>query len=608
MILQALHSLAHRDNLMDDPDFESKPVSWLIRIGENGDFLGITSTHAIPENTTRPVPKSFLIPRQAGRSGIKAPPHFFVDNAFYVFGKGTIDKPVDKKKATEKSGWFRETVEACAKETEDEGAIAVCAFLENLATGKEEVLLPEEAVSNDQFAFIFAPDRDRLVTDREHVRNYWKRLRKASAIKPHTTYRCLVSGVSFQEKVGNFPLLQRVPGGTPSGAALVSFNKRTFESYGWKNNENAPISQIAAETCARALSRLLHPAYSDPNQPGQTLPKRNIKISADTVVCYWSEETQTDGFTSVFAALLEANPEEVGELYRSVWRGQTSEIENSSPFYALTLSGAQGRVIVRDWFESTIKNVEHNLSAYFSDLDIVRNTPKPRDGNLPPHMPLNALLESLAPLGKQAEIPAHLASQFIRTALSGTPFPFAALLRAIGRIRAEIGKEQDQKLGWKVKQWNDARASIIKAVLNRRRKFAQTSTSYQEIKRDMDPNNTAPGYLLGRLMAVIERMQQLALHDLNASVVDRYFSGASASPAAVFPRLLKNLRHHARKAKDEPQTGGTTRWLENQVDEITVHLSSFPSHLNLEQQGLFVLGYHHQRNWLWTKKEDREAV
>ncbi len=124
----------------------------------------------------------------------------------------------------------------------------------------------------------------------------------------------------------------------------------------------------------------------------------------------------------------------------------------------------------------------------------------------------------------------------------------------------------------------------------------------------MDPNNTAPGYLLGRLMAVIERMQQLALHDLNASVVDRYFSGASASPAAVFPRLLKNLRHHARKAKDEPQTGGTTRWLENQVDEITVHLSSFPSHLNLEQQGLFVLGYHHQRNWLWTKKEDRAAV
>ena len=123
----------------------------------------------------------------------------------------------------------------------------------------------------------------------------------------------------------------------------------------------------------------------------------------------------------------------------------------------------------------------------------------------------------------------------------------------------------------------------------------------------MDPTNDNPGYLLGRLMAVIERMQQVALGDVNASVVDRFFSGASATPQAVFPRLLKNLRHHARKAKDEPKNTRTAGWLEGQVDEIVARLRLFPPHLDLEQQGLFVIGYHHQRNWLWTKKADRET-
>jgi len=153
----------------------------------------------------------------------------------------------------------------------------------------------------------------------------------------------------------------------------------------------------------------------------------------------------------------------------------------------------------------------------------------------------------------------------------------------------------------------DARAALIKAVLNRRKRYSNTYSDYREVQRDMDPNNTSPGYLLGRLMAVMERMQQAALGDINSSLVDRFFSGASATPGAVFPRLLKNLRHHARKAKDEPKSRGTARWLEAQLDEILAPLAGFPTYLDLEQQGLFVLGYHHQRKVLWTKREDRDS-
>jgi CRISPR-associated protein Csd1 len=127
----------------------------------------------------------------------------------------------------------------------------------------------------------------------------------------------------------------------------------------------------------------------------------------------------------------------------------------------------------------------------------------------------------------------------------------------------------------------------------------------------MDATNTSPGYVLGRLMAVLERAQQEALGNPNASVVDRFFSGASATPKAVFVRLLKNARHHVRKAKDDPEKGGMVFRLERLIDDLADRFdpkhNGFPSHLDLEQQGLFVLGYHQMRKWLWMTREERAA-
>ena len=607
MILQALFQLAQDEGLMSDPDFEPKPVAWLIRVSKNGKLLGIDGTHHIPpeeeeKRNPRSLPKIFPVPRGEVRT-INDSAFFLYDKAEYALG---MDPEQDKKKRRPQEkleirfGLFRDRVKQCLDVIGDDGIRAVHLFLEDIASGRQAVSLPEGCAGNDLFAFVFAPDIDRLVTDREKVRYYWKDLRVNSVSGDVKEVRCLVSG-EYGVPARLFPSLKKVPGGTSSGVALVSFNKKAFESYGWKGNENAPISRDAAEACATALNRLLHPAYPDPHQPGQSLPRRHLRLSADTVVCYWSAKEGSEDFASSFAALLEANPDEVKEVYRSVWRGQPVEIDDPSAFYVLTLTGTQGRAIVRDWFESTAADVSRNLAAHFADLDIVRNTPKPRERDLPPQIPLRALLESLAPLGKREEIPAHLAGQLLHAALSGAPYPFSVLQRALERTRAEIGKT-----AWADLERRDARAALTKAVLNRRKRFSSTFQT-QEVQRNMDPNNQNPGYLLGRLMAVIERIQQAALGNVNASAVDRFFSGASATPQAVFPRLLKNLRHHARKAKDDPLHAGTAGWLEGQVDDIMANLKNFPPHLNLEQQGLFVLGYHHQRNWLWMKKEDREA-
>lgn len=596
MILQALYQLAEDENLIQDPDFEWKPVRFLIRLDENGRLLGFQDTQYTPppvgKKKPKPIAKKFLVPVMPARtSGDYA--FWLFDKAEYVLG---VD-PTGKRSADaleKRAAMFQDRVRDIHTATGDQAVAAVLQFLKNAHSGGNEVALPKDCASNDLFAFVLAEDVDQLVTDRPEVKAHWKALRANQDGERGT---CLVTGKEASLS-SLFPQLKRVPGGSTSGVGLVSFNQRAFESYGWSGNENAPVSREAAEVCATALNRLLDPAYPHPVHPGETLPVRHYRLSADTVVVFWAPSAVGDGLCSVFASLFDADPAEVSELYRSVWRGRAPEIKDSSPFYALILTGTQGRAIVRDWFESTVERVATNIAAYFGDIGIVRNTPKPKGGELPPHLPLSMLLQSLAPHGRSDDIPAALASAVMHAALAGpnVPFPISILQRALERMRAEIGKND-----WIDLARRDARAALIKAVLNRR-------NPTRKVTKNMDPNNANPGYLIGRLVAVIERMQQLALGDVNATVVDRFFSGTSAAPAASMPRLLKNMRHHAAKVRDEEGKGGTARWLEREADGIMARLNGWPSHLNVEQQGLFVLGYHHERHWLWQSKEDREAA
>ena len=609
MILQALYRLAEQEELVGDPDFEWKPVAYIARVGAGGQLLGIEGTRHVPAEETakkkpRAVPKQLRVPREAGRtSGDRA--FFLFDKAEYAFGADPEKDPAKRRpvaKLAARCALFRERVRECLEATGDEAVGAVLSLLEELAAGRAAVELPPDCAVNDLFAFSFATE-DRLLTERPKVRAYWKSLRRQASAEGGRV-RCLVTG-TLGPPVARHTVLKYVPGATSSGVPLVSFNQRAFESYGWGGNDNAVVSRQAAETYATALQRLLHPAPPDPARPGVTLPRRNLRLNPDTAVCFWAAEAGAQDFTSVIVPLLEADPEQVAELYRSIWRGRQPAELDPGAFYALTLSGAQGRVIVRGWLESTVGEVARNLARHFADLEIVRNTPKPKDRELPPQLPLRTLLASLAVLGKSDNIPAPLAGQLVAAALRGAPYPLSVLQRAVGRARAEIGRTD-----WGDLERRDARAALIKAVLNRRGRLA--AGDFKEVRPEMDPENTHPGYLLGRMMAVIERLQQLALGDVNASVTDRYFSAASAAPRAVFVRLLKNARHHARKAKDDDSRAGAARWLDRQLDELAERFdpqhNGFPAHLSLEEQGLFILGYHQQRHWLWRSKAERQTA
>jgi len=601
MILKALYDLAQAENLIDDPDFEYKAISWVVRLLENGALVTIEDLRADVNAGTKRKPKltgkNELVPIQPVRtSGDYS--FFLVDKAEYVFG---IDPAGERPaaKLLERARLFRESVEQCAAETHDIGAQAVAHFLKSLADQPDANLLKlhaKDAAPGDQFAFKVGSGT--FAHLHPAIRAYWKRQRNQVARPDTSSLRCLITGEPVAEPEG-LPLIKRLPGGTPSGVALVSHNAGAFESYGLRGSANAPISRAAAEAAIRALNRLLDPMPIDGR--GNKLPRRHVKLSGDTVVVYWSPVPSAQSALDAISGLTEAEaPETVADAYRSVWRGEMPSIDDPAAFYAITLTGTQGRAVVRDWLESNVRDVMRCLARHFADLQIVRNTRPAKGRDLPPALPLRVLMDSLSPPG--GDVPAALAAEFVHAALRGTPYPLAVLQKSLLRERAEIGRGE-----WIDSVRRDARASLIKACLNRRRRASGTIATYTEVHTNMTPENTTPGYKLGALLAVMERLQALALSDVNASVVDRYFAAASATPRVVFDRLLKNARHHARKAADD--NAGSVFLLERVLDELiggfTPQAGGFPSHLSLDEQGLFIIGYHHMRKWLWMNKSER---
>jgi CRISPR-associated protein Csd1 len=624
VILQALVKLAEAEGLCRDLDFEYKPVAWLVRLRPDGTLINIESTYTdsplVEGSKKKPkaVAKQCNVPRQApSRSGTKAPAEFFVDNAKYVFGRSTPDKPFSEAEGAQKSGWFLELVRGCANATGDAGALAVVSFLERVRRGEYPEALRPETKSNDLFVFALGTGGD-FVHLRPKVQEHWRRLRLSPAAEATeladsahgdepASRRCLITGQPVQH-VGIFPKIDRVPGcATPGGVSLVGFNAPAFESHGWDGNDNAPFSRAAAEAAATALNRLLNPDCPNPGKADEKLPRRRLSLGGDTVLVYWAAGARAPETIDFFADAIIADPpdpERVADLYRSVWQGKPVAIDDPAMFYAMTLSGAQGRAVLRDWMETTVRDVYAHLADHFRDLLIVRNTP-PAKGKPPsPAIPLPLLLNSLAAPG-QSDVPAAMAADLVRAAIGGTPYPFAILQKALLRTRAESGGNE-----WIDSARRDARAALIKAVLNRRRRaLPDAAARYQEITVNMDPNSTSTGYNLGALLAVLERLQTEALGDVNASVIDKYFTAASATPRAVFDRLLKGARHHARKAADEnPQrVFGLERLLDELVGRVSPTSGGFPASLDLEQQGLFVIGYHHMRKFLWMSREERDA-
>lgn len=630
MILKALYDLAMAEKLVVDDDFHFKPVSWCINLRPDGTVVDFIDWRVLLNegqldkngNPAKPIwtGTDLSVPVQLYRSGSASQAHFLVDNCKFVFGVGTEKDPCSRSKGVACIEGALAIVGQCAKDTRDPGAIAVRDFLKAAAARMPKangITLPPELIAGQMFGFRLGGD-ELLVHNRPAVRKWWK-ARRAREIEGPDKYECLVTGRKFAV-IETFPETSFLPGASKS-VKLISFDKGSYASHGWEKNENAPICRHAAVRVAAAFTRLLHP--SPLSGDGRKLPKRNLHLPGDVAICYWAVDpsnTETEyldrfdtlalGKTALRGKASKLSPV-VERLYKSIYNGQPVEIEDPSLFYVLTLSGAKGRGTVRSWLETTLEDALNNIAMHHADLKTVRKA-KFKDPEKDRGINFYTISESLVALPKGKVTSAATAS-FFQAALTGAPYPAGIYQKALARNRAEIPKPASDTGSWSrwVKDYRlDNRAAIIKAILNRRRRFNRPAAlQYQELSTTMDPLNNSQGYCLGILFAALERLQSAAMgRVVNAPIGSRYFGTISCTPRTALPRLLKGAQHHLAKALkgSDPSSRFVASRCRRIIDAMTTRIGAeLPAYLNLNEQGTFVVGYHQMSYWFWMTKDER---
>lgn len=552
MILESLAALAAREGLLANPDYEPKPVAWIIVLDDGGKFVNIVPTAGAGEGEKA---KVLSIPRRKGRTS-SAVADFLVDKSEYVLGVEPAGKRSESDLAA-RLELFRRSVEDAREATGNPSLAAVGKFLSSHDERRRVIrhISAEGYKSNDLFAF---EHNGKFVHELPDVQAYFSRSRR----EPNRgEVQCLICG-SSAVPVDKHPSV-KIPGGTTSGIALVSFNSEAFESYGFSRNQNAPVCRNCADAYTTALKRLLGDGY--PN-----LARRFVRLSADTTAVFWADEEAT--VLDLFSAYFEApRVESVAALLQSPHKG-VAPAGVSNRFYCLILSGAQGRAVIRSTHTGTVGQVEQNLRVYFQLIDIGSEQP----------LPLMHLLRSLVLQGKIENLPPGLVTDVFMAIVLGGRFPRTLLTSAVGRCRAERAVRRE-------------RAAILRSYLKRNEQL--------EVTVGLDKDNPSAGYRLGRLMAVLERAQAAAQNNPNKTIVDRYYGAASTRPATVFPRLIAMGQHHIAKL-----TGGLQYFYQSRLGEVMDGIAAFPAVLTMEEQGLFALGYYHQRQDFFRKSQANEEI
>jgi CRISPR-associated protein Csd1 len=563
------------------PGYSAQKVSFCILLNPNGTLSAIQDER----DTTgkKPLARLLALPGQAKPSGQGLNPCFLWDNSAYLLGYKTEDeKPERTAKAFVA---FRERHLALESVLADPGFSAVCSFLRNWTPARaleHKIQLDDFAATG--FGVFRLVGEHAYVHDRPALRSYWERTELAR-YPDAPRGQCLVTGEADTPLAQLIePAIKSVAGAQSSGAKIISFNCDAFTSYGKDQALNSPISQTAAFRHATALNALL---------AGPQSRLHRVQVGDATTVFWTGAPTVTE---SLFAAFLDGQTPDSEALaqdetlrtrlrtFLEVLRaggGRTFDRltdDASTPFYVLGLSPNAARLSVRFWHAGTLGNLVDNLRDHYDVLRIIR-PPGPQHPEFPAAW---QLLRQTARESK--DISPLLAGPFLRAILTGAPYPPTLASAVIARIRA------DGDLSY-------LRAAILKAFLNR--------NHHHDIPMSLDSVRPEPAYRLGRLFAALEKTQEDALPGLNATIRDRFYSAASATPATVFPRLLRTYQHHLTKAAAERGVGLKVN-RERLVQEICSGLAAMPAHLGLEGQSLFALGYYHQRQAFFAKP-DAEA-
>ena len=584
MILASLaryyRRLAAENDEMGNPKvppygFSEEKIGWILVLDKEGRLKDV-----IPHlsEDKKPQPKYMSVPKVGGSDSNSIKPKFLWGNSQYILGI-TAKETKDPSRTTRCYNSFRSYHLGLLKDSQDEGLLALRKFLETWQPDMFQNQPCKKEILDTNMVFKLSGTSG-YIHQRKDALKLWIQEIENEEI---TDGFCLISGEQ-SKIVEKHPVIKGVNGGKAE-QMIVSFNKEAFASFGKEQGANAPVSEQSAFAYTTALNYLLR------------RENNHCLTIGDASTVFWAEADDNataqaaEGF---FAHVFtppddEQESDKVFNVLEQIGKGRplqeiAPELSPNTRFYILGLAPNAARISVRFWLDTTFGQLAENLAQHWQDLAL-----EPCAWKTPPS--IWRLLLQTAVLGKSENISPVLAGEMTRAVICGTPYPLSLLSQLITRIRADGDV-------------NGLRVAMMKAVLERR--FRK---GFIEEGVPMSLNNESPNraYLLGRLFAVLERIQYQALGELNAGIADRYYGSASAVPFSVFPRLLSGAKHHlSRLRKDK---AGMAVNLDKDLGEIIAKLpETFPRHLSIDEQGRFAIGYYHQKQSYFAKKETAETI
>ena len=582
MILKALYDYYNRCGDLAPTGMEYKEISFLVVIDEEGNFKRLERRGDAKNG------QIFLVMKGV-RSGTTPKPYLFWDNVEYVFDyckeQADVQEETDeaaKKKLENKIAKthaknldliekFKEIANQFPQEIE---LRAVCDFYDKggLDAVKKDTLWPEVEKKPTVNVSFLVEGRTKIVAEDPCLQSFATSSDQGRKQK-HSV--CLITGEQCDPVATTTPTA--IAGGNPTGSRLVAFQVNSgYDSYGKSKGLNAPMSKDAEAAFTTALNRLLSKG------------SHNKFMLGNRSFVFWASsndeasQKMEDGLFELLGFSDEsvddpnAKIEEVRKVFKAISSGML-KTNLDDRFYILGLAPNSARIAVVYWSETSLKEFAAKIEQHFSDMEIVDNRKERK-----PYMGLRNMLSTVTQSGKLSDVTPNLPESVAKSIFEGIPYPYTLFSSCIRRIRAEKG---DIRI---------TRAAIMKAYLNR-----LDEKNLKKITIMLDKQDHNPGYLCGRLFAVLENLQFAA--NGQESIRASYMNAASSTPSAVFPTILKlSNSHYSKLAKDKK---GLAIFFDNQKKEIMAMIQDFPDTLGLSDQGRFFLGYYHQKNY----KENKET-
>ena len=578
MILQALTKYYEdllKRGAIASPGWGLTSISYALCLNSDGKLVQIVPTMEEVTKGKKTVlrPQKMKLP-MAIKKGSRVISNFLWENSSYLLG-------VDQKENSERTLKCFQNAAALHH-----------AILDSVDTESAQVILkffdtwrPEKALENEALASVYRKVtgavnlvfyvNGNFAQNDEEIRKAWDRHQEKENTNA-VRMQCLVTGKE-DEILPIHASIKGVQGTQTSGAALVSFNKAAFWSYGHEQNFNAPVGKYASMAYTAALNYLL----ADEN---------NMKIMGDTTVVCWADGAEPAYQQFTLAAAFGNTPKtglsdnDLRSALNNIANGlpfENLELDPNRSFYILGLAPNGARLAVRFFYCNTFGVLMRNINDHYERLEMIRPAYEKFE-----ILPLWALLqETVNPKSRDKSANSAMSGAVARAIFSGERYPASLLQAVMIRIRAE------RKITW-------GRASILKAYYLRN---TNSDCPKEVLTVSLNEASTNPAYTLGRLFSIYEEVQQKANPGINATIRDRYFNSASAMPSSIFPILGNLYQKHLRKL------GGADRIkYDERVCELKGILGEeYPARMTLAQQGAFDLGYYHQTQKRYTKKEEQ---